>query len=230
MKRLTALTLVVLLSGCASPGVGGYTVDELRANLKWQALMGRLMEYKRIVCVYCGPDVWKMGVMKTDIVNGFAMGGGTFYVTDGLLAQPFYIQDALLAHEVAHEIAGHVPVRKVISVATTGVFFVLGLLVPGAGLLNLAVNPVAANAYGRPAELEADNIAISLLRQLRKDDSSIDSSSIGSMIALIETSKSQGSTGGGPFATHPHPDDRIDQLLKIEAGTVPMKAIPSYSR
>ena len=72
--------------------------------------------------------------------------------------------DGVVAHEVAHEVLGHVGNRRKLSIALTSGFAVLGVAAPGAGLLDFIVNPVVVRAFGRQQELEADQKALEILR------------------------------------------------------------------
>lgn len=153
-----------------------------------------------------------------------------FYVTEGALNQlSDDVLDAVIAHEVAHEIAGHNSKRQLTSAAVTGVFMVLGAFVPGAGYLNHVVNPLVTRAYSREQELEADSIAAALIEKRH--------GSLGRarhLMAFLERAaaarKVKGDEGGGIFDTHPHPEERQAQLSKILGSLQKVSAIPQYSR
>ena len=82
------------------------------------------------------------------------------------MRQPAPIIEAVVAHEVAHEVMGHVGTRRKLSLSLTASFGALGIFVPGAGLLDFVVNPLVVRAFGRHQELKADQKAVEILRAM----------------------------------------------------------------
>lgn len=217
------MALVFFIAGCGGAVRNSYSVRELVQMPEWKALAMRLNAYMGIVCS-CLPDTWKLGIIKSGKINAFNTGGGKFFVTEGLLRIPFEEQDAALAHEVGHEVMGHVGKRQAASAITTGVFVVLGAIIPGAGLLNYVVNPLVVASYSKEQELEADSIAVYLLQ------SSYNDKTAGKRLLnlLLRFQSQKGASDGGLFATHPHPKERIAEIGKIIRGEKQAKLPPIY--
>ena len=223
MAKRFLLILLLVLAGCGGgSGVPGYTSQEVAQLPSWRKLITRIGEYRPHVCPDCGANDWKLGIFKTEKVNAYNAGDGVFYVTEGLTRLRFGLQDAALAHEVAHEVAGHVKARQAASLATTAAFVVLGAIIPGAGLLNHAVNPVITRAFSREQELEADSIAITLMRRVRGNDSGAED-----LAALIRLFEASGSKGGELLDTHPHPQERLKMIATILSGAAQPLPIPA---
>ncbi len=220
---LAVLFLVFFVVGCAGTPNKSYTKQQLVQMPEWQMLDKRLNVYRKLVCK-CKPDAWKLGIIRSGKVNAFNAGQGRFFVTEGLLRIPFEEQDAALAHEVGHEVMGHVGKRQAASVVMTGVFIVLGAFIPGAELLDHVVNPLVVAAYSKEQELEADSIAVYLLQSTYNDKSA------GKRLqALLQRLQSQkGASGGGLFATHPHPKERIAEIGKMVRGEKQAQLPPVY--
>ncbi len=71
---------------------------------------------------------------------------------------------AVIAHEVAHEVLDHVGTRWRMAVGMTGGFSAAGFIVPGVGLLDFMVNPLVVRAFSRKQELAADQRAVEIQR------------------------------------------------------------------
>lgn len=54
-----------------------------------------------------------------------------FYFTDGLMKQPTEVIEAVVAHEVAHEVLGHIGDRRRLSLSIFAGFTLLGVVAPG---------------------------------------------------------------------------------------------------
>src|SRR6476659_8334893 len=89
-----------------------------------------------------------------------------FYFTGGLMRQPTPTIEAVVAHEVAHEVLGHVGTRRKLSLSLTASFGALGLFAPGAGLLDFVVNPLVVRAFSRYQEMQAAQKAVEILRAM----------------------------------------------------------------
>lgn len=95
-----------------------------------------------------GGERWQFHVVRNLAPNAFAVGGGRFVVTDGLFALVRNESElaAVLAHEIAHEKAGHFCRRR----PASGQRFQVGSLV---------------QHFDAEAEAEADEIAVEILRR-----------------------------------------------------------------
>jgi Zn-dependent protease with chaperone function len=90
----------------------------------------------------------------------------TFYFSDGLAQMPTPVLQAVIAHEVAHEVLDQVGTRRRMAVGMTGGFSAAGFFVPGVGLLDFMVNPLVVRAFSRKQELAADQRAVEILRDM----------------------------------------------------------------
>src|SRR5262249_58409098 len=88
------------------------------------------------------PEYYSFAMIETPMVTSFAADNATFYFSDGLARLPQRHVDALVAQKVAHDVLGHTPRRKIVSLSITAGFAMLGLFVPGAGLADFVVNPL----------------------------------------------------------------------------------------
>ncbi len=178
MKRpLLIFSLLFLLSGCVG-GLGQiYPENEVGHMPKWQALHSQLAAYQKIACPSCGQDDWKLSVIKTEEINAFFW-SGQFFVTDGLLDLPFEMQSAVLAHEISHQVAGHI-------------------------------------LLSQEHELEADRIAIWLMERTRGDVSGADD-----LKQVLRLLAGKWRDSSETISAHPHPNERIDQIEKIQSDQI----------
>lgn len=72
----------------------------------------------------------------------------------------------IYAHEVSHCRLNHVENRNAASQGISAAFTVAGFLIPGAGYLNLIVNPLVTSAYSRSQESNADLLAVDTLKKI----------------------------------------------------------------
>jgi Zn-dependent protease with chaperone function len=131
----------------------------------------------------------------------------TFYLSEGLVREPPAVIEALLAREVAHEVLGHAGQRRALSWSITAGFTVLGIAVPGAGLLDFAVNPLVVRAFTRDQVIAADLRALEILRTLGHASPR---QALGD--ALRAAHAVNGPARTGPLATEPTLDERLAAL------------------
>jgi len=121
-----------------------------------------------------------------------------------------------VAQKVAHEILGHAGQRRTLTLSLTAGFAVLGLIAPGLGLADLIVNPLIVRAFSREQEMEADQRAIEILRDMghvapRR-----------SLAAALRTVATTKPVSSGPLwergllAPEPDLDDRLAALEPLE--------------
>jgi Zn-dependent protease with chaperone function len=157
------------------------------------------------------PRRYSFAMIASRDVSAFTTEDATFYFSEGLARQPARVVDALVAHEVAHELLGHRGQRRSLSLGLSAGFTVLGVIVPGASLLDLLVSPLVVRAYTRDQEIAADLKAADLLggmghgapRRALAD-------------ALREAAKVNGPPRGGWLATEPQLEERIAALSPLE--------------
>lgn len=172
------------------------------------------------------PYKFQVTVVKSDVVNAFALPGGYVYVTRGIMA--YLNSEAELAGVVGHEI-GHVTarhgVRQQSAQTAAGLGAVLGsILVPGldnqagASLLQTLAQAWTAG-YGREHELESDRLGAEYLAKTGYSPQA--------MIEIIGVLKNQElfaaaqakrdgrqpRTYHGTFDTHPSNDARLKQVV-----------------
>lgn len=155
------------------------------------------------------PENYKFGFIRSSKINAANSGAGTFYFSDGLAAQPQEVIDAVVAHEVAHEVLGHVGQAILTRLAISTAFAVGGIFVPGLQYADYAVNPLVANAFDRAQEIEADQKAVQILGNM-----GYGAPEQVMLAALTKFRNLYGSGGGGLLDTHPNIDDRIAEIAK----------------
>jgi Zn-dependent protease with chaperone function len=120
--------------------------------------------HRAVIAAGDDPDRYSFAMIKTPVAAVASDEEATLYVTEGLMRLPMPTIEAAIAHEVAHEVMGHVGTRRALSLSITAGFSVLGILLPGVGLLDFVANPLAVRAFSRRQELEADKKAVEILR------------------------------------------------------------------
>jgi len=206
--RPFGLALVLLVaSGCATvpdrayfPPVGGEDTRVLATTL-----------YRVAQAAGDDPRRYSFALIAARDVSAFTAEDATFYFSEGLARQPRRVVDALVAHEVSHELLGHRGQRRSLSLGLTAGFTVLGVIVPGAGLLDLLVNPLVVRAYTRDQEIAADLKGADILGAMGYDAPRRVVAD-----ALREAAKVNGAPHGGWLATEPTLEERIAALEPLE--------------
>lgn len=157
------------------------------------------------------PKGYSFAMIQSGEVSAYTVEDATFYFTQGLARQPGRVVEALVAHEVAHELLGHVGERRVLSLSLGAGFSVLGVAVPGAGLLDLVANPLIVRAFTRDQEIAADLRAVEILR-----DMGYEAPRRAMADALRAAAKINGPPRGGWLATAPTLNDRLGALEPLE--------------
>src|SRR5262250_1320625 len=144
----------------------------------------------------------KVAVVDDPDVNAASAGGGEFYVTSGLL-QKANDQElmAVLAHEVAHDDLGHVAKAQALGAGVSIGAVILDQIFPGTGQIAPVAGTLITRSYSRKEEYQADKHGVDLLERVGQ-----------SKEVIIQT---EGTSGGGFFATHPATGDRIEALRKL---------------
>jgi len=121
----------------------------------------------------------------------------------------------IMAHEVAHCKLNHVQKKAGLSLGISAIFTVVGVFVPGAGLLDYAVNPLATSAYSRSQETDADILAVDALKKLgMSSDPAIRSFKILDNIAVQKGIKD--SERIGILDDHPSLQTRIQKIRNLQ--------------
>ena len=158
------------------------------------------------------PKNYSFAMIRSNDVSAYTVEDATFYFTQGLARQPARVVDALVAHEVAHELLGHVGERRALSLSLGAGFTVLGLAIPGAGLLDVVANPLIVRAFTRDQEIAADLRAVEVLR-----DMGYETPRRAMAEALRAAAQVNGPPRGGWLATEPALKDRLGKLEPLES-------------
>lgn len=206
---IAALGLMLALGGCAGGAPpGNYIPKDFRSNPQWVQASQTIVRLGKIANPSRPAEEWRLGFIKSEKVNATSVGGGTIYVTDGFTRLPQHQQEAVLAHEIGHDLAGHRSTKVGLSIGLNAAFTVVDAFIPGSGLIRHAVNPLAMKAFSRTQELEADRLAAMILIKAKGNLSGVENLRDFFLGA-------SGSGGGGLFDTHPAHAERVAQLNEI---------------
>src|SRR5882724_4688424 len=151
-------------------------------------------------------DQVKVGVIDDPHINAASAGGGEFYVTAGLLKKANDEQlMAILAHEIAHDDLGHVAKAQALGAGLGIGAIILDQIIPGSGQIAPIAGALISRSYSRKEEYEADRHGVILLKRVGQPKEVM----INTLTWLMQ---SEGTSGGGFFATHPATGDRIEAL------------------
>ena len=213
MRRWAAVPLFVLAvldAGCAGLPAQTYYPEPGDPNRL------RVANVLHRVSVAAGDDPARYGFyfIKTRYPTAFTDGDATFYISDGLARMPLPVLQAVIAHEVAHEILDHIGTRRRMAAGMTGGFSAAGFLYPGVGLLDFVVNPLVVRAFSRKQELEADQRAVEILRDM--GDPTPRRSLAEALRALDAAPLRSQDGGGGALDTRPTLQARLSALEPLE--------------
>jgi predicted Zn-dependent protease len=185
------------------------------------------------------PDLpWTFGVIDTDIINAFAMPGGTVVVSHGLVKRLANESElaGVLAHEIAHVLKKHqlaaIQSDAGWSAAATGAKAVAADRIGRSGdvlglksqLANAGVDLVKDGLFLRPLdrgmEYEADRIGVVIAAR-----GGYDPYGLVAVLTMLAQVKPEESGASITFSTHPSPADRLAELEKV----VP-RALEQYAR
>jgi beta-barrel assembly-enhancing protease len=151
----------------------------------------------------------RVGIMDDPHINAANAGNGEFYVTTGLLQKANDDQlRGVLAHEVAHEDLGHVAKAQALGAGLQIGTVILDQIFPGSGAITPIAGALIARGYSRQEEYQADRHGVEILKRAGYPKEVM----INTLSWLKAT---EGSSGGGFFATHPETGDRIEALRKM---------------
>lgn len=204
------LALVTLAAGCAGLPSGIYLPPPGDPN----TLRVANTLHRAAVAAGDDPARYTFALIKTRQPTAATDEDATFYISDGLAQMPMPVLQAVIAHEVAHEVLDHVGTRRRMAVGMTGGFSVAGFFVPGVGLLDYMVNPLVVRAFSRRQELEADRRAVEILRDM--GDPTPRRSLAEALRAVYEAPvRSQGGEGGA-LDMRPSLKERLIALEPLE--------------
>ena len=208
MRRSLLLAVLLLATGaCATVPERAYYPEpgeaetRLLATTLWRAAKAASED----------PRQYSFAMIRCHDVSAYTVDDATFYFTQGLARQPAAVIDALVAHEVAHELLGHAGQRRVLSVSLGAGFTALGFAIPGAGLLDFVASPLIVRAFTREQEIAADLRAVEVLH-----DMGYESPRRAMADALSAAFKVNGPPRGGWLASEPKLKDRLTALEPLE--------------
>ncbi len=157
------------------------------------------------------PDAVQVGVIDDPHVNAANAGRARFLFTTGLLRKANDDElRAVIAHEIAHEDLGHVAKTQTLGTGLEIGTVLLDQLFPGVGrTLGPIAGQLALNYYTRSEEYAADRHGVEILRRAGYDGKRL----MADTLSWLQ--QTEGSSGGGFFATHPATGDRIQAVEKI---------------
>jgi len=185
------------------------------------------------------PDLpWTFGVIDTEIINAFAMPGGTVVVSHGLVKR--LANESELAGVLAHEIAHVLKKHQLIAIqsdagwnaAATGAKAVAADRIGRSGdalglksqLASAGVDLVKDGLFLRPLdrsmEYEADRVGVVIAAR-----GGYDPYGLVAVLTMLAQVKPEESGASITFSTHPSPVDRLAELEKV----VP-RALEQYAK
>jgi len=219
-SRVTAIAAGLLLSACATAPEGTYYASPTDPGT---ARVSHIL-YRAATAAGDDPERYGFSFIKSPTAAAYSDEDATFYFTDGLMRHPTPVVEAVVAHEVAHEVLGHVGTRRKLSLSLTAGFGALGLFAPGAGLLDFVVNPLVVRAFSRQQEMQADQKAVEILRAMGHPAPRRSLANALEVLAAHTPKEREGLEG--LLATHPTLDARLAALEPLEApATTPVSAV-----
>ena len=208
------LVLAILVSGCAGLPAGTYYPAPGDPN----TLRVANVLHRAAVAAGDDPARYTFALIKTRHPVAFTDEEATFYISDGLAQMPMPVLEAVIAHEVAHEVLDHVGTRRRMAVGMTSGFGAAGFFVPGVGLLDFMVNPLVVRAFSRKQELEADQRAVEILRAMGSPRPR--RSLAEALRAVDEAPVRSREGGGGAMDIRPTLKERLSALEPLEPAPV----------
>jgi predicted Zn-dependent protease len=157
------------------------------------------------------PHRWSFAFIATQDVSASPADDAVLYVTRGLARQPERVLEPLVATQVAHEVLGHRGERRTLAVALGTSFTVLGVAVPGLGLLDLFASPLIIRAWTREQVLAADRKVVDVLAEMGYTAPRRTLADALRAAALVN-----GKPQGGLLAAEPQLDARLAALEPLE--------------
>jgi Zn-dependent protease with chaperone function len=211
VHALAASILAVLVAGCSAAPRGAYFPPPGDAH---SARIAHVL-HRAAIAAGDEPARYSFAFIASPVAVATSDEEATFYVTEGLARQPLPVIDAAIAHEVAHEVLGHVGTRRMLSISLSAGFTVLGLFFPGTGLIDFLASPLAIRAFTRSQELDADQRAVEILRAMGHDEPRKSLSQ--ALRALAATKVRPKEEPPGLLSPHPSLADRLAALEPLES-------------
>lgn len=209
LVRLTSIVLVaiLLLPACGTVPDRAYYPDPAEPDTK--AVSHAL--WRTAIAAGDDPHRWSFAFIATQDVSAYTADEGVLYVTRGLARQPQRVLEPLVATQVVHEVLGHRGERRTLTVALGASFTVLGVAVPGLGLLDLFASPLIIRAWTRDQVLSADRKVVDVLAEMGYQAPRRTLTD-----ALRAAALTNGKPEGGLLATEPELKVRLAALEPLE--------------
>lgn len=165
---------------------------------------------------FAGDQPWdyEFTVLRSDILNAFALPGGQMFITTGMLNELETVDEVagVLAHEIVHVVARHGAQRIAQGNLANGLVGAVSVASGDANATQTAamVSQLITLQYGRDDEIESDQLGVCILLDAGYDPMG--------MIGVQETLRdARGGGGGQPefFSTHPDPENRLQRIQAI---------------
>lgn len=206
---LVALVLGLLLAGCATVPAGTYF--PVLSDPDTQKVSHAL--YRAARAAGDDPDRYSFALVRSAEAQAYSDTDATFYVTDGLARLSVPMVEAVLAHEVAHEVLGHIGKRRALSLSMTAGFTVLGIVFPGVGLVDFLINPLVVRAFARDQEKDADARGVEILRAMGYP---APRRTLAQALETVEAINRDEGSEGGIWSAHPAISERLAALEPLE--------------
>jgi len=217
-------TVVGLLVGCAgagapsgSPSTTGPTPSSTQSSTSARPIDGAQAQRLAQVAVplikamdHPMPlDKVRVGFSDDSHINAASAGNNQFIVTRGLLEKANDDElRGVLAHELAHQDLGHVAKAQTLGTGLNIGIALLDQILPGSSAITPLAGKVIMNKYTQREEYAADRHGAEILQRAGYDGPQMMANTL---TWLMNT---EGSSGGGFFATHPATTDRIEAVRR----------------
>jgi len=205
MKKLSLVIIILLLTSCSQKHTTAYVIPQFIKDRPVVSIYQ--MVYKCLKLKEDG-ETSRLRIHPSKKPNAFIDGKNDVFLTEGLFKYDDDVITFVIAHELSHAKLKHVRNQRNVSYATTGAMMVVGFIVPGAGLLNYAVNPAVTNNFNKVQEADADRLASETL--VKCFDISVEQ-----QIHILESLKKDTTDAGGFWDRHPSWNDRIANIRKL---------------
>lgn len=214
MKKFSIiiLLLLILLCGCAAKQQSTYVIPQ---EIKDRPVVSI---YKQTLnCLNLREDgaVSTLRIHPSKEANAWVDDKNDVFLAEGLFRYDDDVLTFVIAHELSHAKLKHVRNQRIVSYTTTGVLMVTGLFIPGAGLLNHAVNPAVTNNFSKSQEYDADRLAAETLVTCFNIP-------VEKQIHILESLQADSPDGGGFWARHPSWNDRIKNIKSASLKDLPV--------
>ncbi|MDX8404922.1 MAG: M48 family metalloprotease [Mariprofundus sp.] len=247
IKQIHILLLIVTLAGCATnPAtktsdfvmmseaqelkIGQQAAAEVAKQLPLLSESDPLVAYvdrvgQKVAATADRPELfYRFAVVDNATINAFALPGGYIYIHRGLLNH--MNSEAELAAVLGHEI-GHVTARHAVQQYTKAQAYQLGMAVTsifvpvpyGSNMITDLVAMAVIKGYGREAESQSDELAITYLSRAGYDPQAV-SGILQTLKRLSDLDNKEKKDAGdkveeyhGAFASHPETEKRIHDVI-----------------